>query len=207
MVEKSMVRDGYDAIAAEYLTTRTADSEDVALMRELIEKLPQGAKVLDAGCGAGVPITQELNLHADVIGIDFAIEQLRLGKQLVPDAHFLCQDITRLAFKSGCLDAVCSYFAIIHIPRREHESMLLDFHRILKPSGLALLCLGANDLEDDRQDYHGVRMYWSHFDAETNLRLLQDCGFDLLWSRLVADSTSPGSKHLFVLAQKGCARE
>ena len=207
MHEKAMVRSGYDEIAGEYLMTRSENSEDVLLLREILDRLPEGARILDAGCGAGVPVAQLLSRRFGVIGVDFSTEQLLLASLLVPGMQLLCQDLTKLGFRSNSLDAICSYYAIIHIPRREHEAMLWDFHRILKPSGLALLCLGANDLVDDRQDYHGGRMYWSHFDAETNLRLLRNCGFDILWSRLVADSTSPGSEHLFVLAQKECARE
>jgi hypothetical protein len=80
------------------------------------------------------------------------------------------------------------------------------FHRMLKPSGLALLCLGEDDLEDDiDEDYLGARMYWSHYDAETSLKMIKECGFDAIWSKVVADNASPGAAHLFVLAQKGRA--
>jgi hypothetical protein len=76
-------------------------------------------------------------------------------------------------------------------------------YRLLKPSGLALLCLGAGDLESDIvEDCLGARMYWSHYDVDTNLHLLSACGFELIWSQVVADATSPGSGHLFVLVQK-----
>lgn len=201
---KKTVRAGYEAIAAKYLTTRTDDSEDVLLLQDLVQSLSRGAKVLDAGCGAGVPVTRYLSQFFDVTGVDFAEEQIRMARKLVPGAHFLCQDITRLTLADNSFAAICSYYAIIHIPRLEHQALLENFHRMLKPAGLALLCLGANDLEMDIQDYHGVRMYWSHFDAETNLNMVRECGFDILWSKVVADSTSPGAEHLFVLAQKGC---
>ena len=205
MDDKSIVRDGYNAIAAKYLPTRSEDSEDVQLLQELVERLPKGAKVLDAGCGAGVPVTRYLSQFFDVTGIDFSEEQIRLGRQLVPEAHFLCSDITRLTLMDNSFDAICSYYAIIHIPREEHRALILSFHRMLKPSALVLLCLGADDLSKDIQDYLGAPMYWSHFDADTNRNLVKECGFDIIWSKVVEDSTSPGASHLFVLAQKGCA--
>jgi SAM-dependent methyltransferase len=186
------------------LTTRTDDSEDVQLLQELVQRLSKGAKVLDAGCGAGVPVTRYLSQFFDVTGVDFAEKQIRLARQLVSGAHFLCQDITQLTFAENSFDAVCSYYAIIHVPRREHHALLLNFHRMLKTSGLMLLCLGADDLEKDIHDYHGTRMYWSHYDAETNLKMVKESGFDIILSKVVADDTSPGSAHLFVLAQKGC---
>ena len=91
MDEKTTVRAGYDAIAAKYLKTRSEDSEDVQLLQELVQRLPKGAKVLDAGCGAGVPVTRYLIKFFDVTGVDFAEEQIHLARQLVPGAHFLCQ--------------------------------------------------------------------------------------------------------------------
>jgi ubiquinone/menaquinone biosynthesis C-methylase UbiE len=203
---KTTVKNGYNASAAKYLTTRNQDSEDVRLLQELVQRLPKGAEVLDAGCGAGVPVAQYLSRFFNVTGVDFAEEQIRLARQLVPQARFLCQDITRLTLAENSFDAVCSYYAIIHIPRREHQALLQNFHRMLKPSGWVLLCLGADDLEKDiAEDYLGARMYWSHYDAETNLNMVRECGFDIIWSKIVADDTSPGSAHLFVLAQKGCA--
>ena len=58
MEDKAIVREGFNAIAASYLATRSEDSEDVRLLQELVERLPKGAQVLDAGCGAGVPLTR-----------------------------------------------------------------------------------------------------------------------------------------------------
>jgi ubiquinone/menaquinone biosynthesis C-methylase UbiE len=200
--EKEIVRKGYDAIAARYLAARSEDSEDVRLLQELVQRLSPGSKVLDAGCGAGVPVTRRLSESFSVTGVDFSEAQIRLARQLVPRAQFVLQDITQLAFPDDSFDAICSYYAIIHIPRGEHSSILRNFHRMLRPSGLALLCLGASDLERDiEEDYLGSRMYWSHFDSKTNLRMIQKTGFDLIWSRTVADVSSPGSVHLFVLAQ------
>jgi ubiquinone/menaquinone biosynthesis C-methylase UbiE len=204
MDEKSIVKDGYNSIADKYLPSRSEDSEDIQLLKELVERLPKGAKVLDAGCGAGIPVTRYLSRFFEVTGIDFSDEQIRMARQLVPEAHFLCQDITQLTLAENSYDAICSYYAIIHIPRREHQTLLQNFYRILKPSGWVLLCLGAGDLEKDVHEYHGARMYWSHYDADTNLNLVKECGFDLIWSKIVADSTSEGASHLFVMAQKGC---
>ena len=206
MDKKKIVKAGYNKIAHDYLASRSVDSEDVKLLDELVKRLPQGAKILDAGCGAGVPITQYLSQNFNVIGVDFSENQIELARKNVPQAQFLCHDITELDFPDESFDAICSYYAIIHIPRSEHAPLFKSFYRLLKPSGLALLCLGADDLDDDIvEDYLGARMYWSHFDAETNLKLIEAAGFELIWSKVVADASCPGSGHLFVLVQKRAA--
>jgi DME family drug/metabolite transporter len=200
------VRAGYNVIASPYLASRPTGSADVQLLQDLVQRLPRGARVLDAGCGAGVPVTRLLSQYFAVTGVDFSTEQIRLARQLVPQAQFLCQDLTALELPDNSFDAICSYYAIIHIPRQAHRALLVNFYRMLKPSGLALLCMGADDLpEDVDESYFGERMVWSHYDAETNLQILRECGFDVLWSRIVADCTDPNAVHLFVLVQKGAA--
>lgn len=190
-------------MAKRYLDGRTRDSEDVRLLDDLINKLPRHAKVLDAGCGAGVPITQILSKRFEVIGVDLSEAQIELAKQNVPQAAFLCKDMTQLDFPDNTFDGICSYYAIIHIPREEHQSLFENFYRMLKPNGYALLCLGAeNAINDIEENFFGARMYWSHFDGESYLKMLEQAGFSLNWSKRVADATCEGAGHLFVLAQK-----
>lgn len=200
---KKTVKEGYNAIADRYLAERTRDSQDVRLLDDFIGRLPANAKVLDAGCGAGVPISQTLSAHFEVTGVDFSEEQIELAKKNVPNAEFLCEDMTNLDFPGNSFDGITSYYAIIHIPREEHQQLLANFYRMLKPGGIALLCLGAEHLIDDiDENFLGTRMYWSHFDTETYLKMLKECSFAVLWSKLVADATCEGAGHLFVLVQK-----
>lgn len=200
---KKTVKEGYNAIADRYLAERRRDSQDVRLLGEFIERLPVNAKVLDVGCGAGIPISQMLSEHFRVTGVDFSEAQIELAKKHVPNGTFICQDMTKLDFPHETFDGICSYYAIIHIPREDHQPLLANFHRMLKPGGLALLCLGAEDLVDDiDENYLGTRMYWSHYDTETYLRMLKECGFSIIWSKRVADETCEGAGHLFVLVQK-----
>jgi ubiquinone/menaquinone biosynthesis C-methylase UbiE len=203
MDHKETVKAGYNQIADRYLAGRKRDSEDIRLLEELITRLPKGAKVLDVGCGAGIPISQRLSELFDVTGVDFSEAQIKLARENVPNAIFLCEDMTELDFPENIFDGIASYYSIIHIPREEHQSLLTNFYRMLKPGGYALLCLGAEHLIDDFEDnFFGARMYWSHFDKETYLKMLKECGFKILWSRRVADSTCEGGGHLFVLMQK-----
>jgi ubiquinone/menaquinone biosynthesis C-methylase UbiE len=200
---KKTVKDGYNVIAGRYLAERRRDSEDVRLLQEFMERLPANAQVLDAGCGAGIPISQMLSEHFQVTGVDFSEAQIDLAQKNVPDARFLCEDMTKLEFPDHSFDGITSYYAIIHIPREEHQPLLANFYRMLKPNGIALFCLGAEHLVDDiDENYLGARMYWSHYDTETYLSILKECGFSVLWSKRVSDETCEGAGHLFALVQK-----
>lgn len=203
MEHKKIVKDGYNAIANQYLEARTRESADMLLLDEFTRRLPENAHVLDAGCGAGVPVSKALCERFSVTGVDFSEKQIELAKEKVPNATFICQDMTKLDFTAGSFDGICSFYAIIHIPREEHRALLESFYRMLKSNGLTLLCLGAENLLDDiEEDFHGQRMYWSHFDADTYEAMLTEVGFNILSAKIVPDETY-GGKHLFVLAQKG----
>ena len=173
------------------------------LLDEFVKYLEPNAQVLDAGCGAGLPVAKILSEQLDVTGVDFSERQVRLAKENVPNATFICQDMTNLGFPDASFDGICSFYAIIHIPREEHRGLLENFHRILKPGGIALLCLGAESLKDDiEEDFHGERMYWSHFDAATYESILTDSGFAIIFSKTITDETYGGA-HQFILVQKG----
>src|SRR5437870_5696214 len=172
----TQVRESYNRIAAAYLSSRRRDSPDVALLDDLMARLPPRARVLDAGCGAGVPIAQRLVAGASVVGVDFAEAQLDLARQHVPAGVWVCADLTALPFADASFDAVCSYYAVIHIRREQHAGVLDGFARVLRSGGWALLCLGAADLPAWTESYHEAPMYWSHYDAATSLSLVEASG-------------------------------
>jgi SAM-dependent methyltransferase len=125
--------------------------------------------------------------------------QLGLAKRHVPTGLWVCADLAALPFADASFDAVCSYYAIIHIPREQHASVLRGLARVLRPRGLALLCLGAVDLSAWTEQYHDAPMYWSHYDAATSLSLVTAAGLEVVWDRWVGEGTGG---HLFVLAQR-----
>jgi ubiquinone/menaquinone biosynthesis C-methylase UbiE len=203
---KRIVRTGYDTIAETYLRARSSDREDVRLLAELAERLPDGARVLDAGCGAGVPVAGLLSERFRVTGVDISAAQIALARELAPDAEFIQADMATLDFPDGSFDAIVSYFAIIHVPRDEHSAVLANFHRMLTPGGLLLLSTGAGDNPDDTEENWlggGATMYWSHYGHAENLRMISAAGFDIIWDRLVTeDAEFGGGSHLFVLATR-----
>jgi SAM-dependent methyltransferase len=203
-MSKDLVRAGYDAIAAQYLAARRIDSNQLAFLSELPDRLPSGAMVLDAGCGAGIPVTRWLSERFTVTGVDISEEQIRLARRFVPQATFLWQDITTLGFAAESFDAICSLYAVIHIPRDEHRPLLQNFYRLIKPGGFLLLCMGADDWPGAVEEYFGAPMYWSHYDAGTNRRMTEEAGFEVIRSELVPESQNleATARHLFLLAQK-----
>jgi len=203
---KRVVRDGYDAIALRYLEERVqkeTDTADIDFVEVAVAALPAGARVLDAGCGGGVPVARMLLWRFSVCALDFTKKQLELARENVPRARLVRGELSDLPFVGSSFDAVVSLYAVIHVPREEHSQVFEEFHRVLRPGGRAILCLGAQDLEEDLQeDYHGSPMYWSHHDSATNSRMVDQAGFRVERESFVADADGSGSRHLFLVAMK-----
>lgn len=199
---KGIVRAGYEAIADAYTRERDETSEDIRLLGDLVPLLPVGGRVLDAGSGGGKPAADVLSRAFRVVGLDLSRAQLRLLANRVLSADPIMGDMTHLPFRDASFDGIVSLYAIIHVPREEHPSLVRELRRVLRPSGIALLCLGETDLPGDVAEYMGTRMFWSHFDAETNRRMLTGNGFDVLWERSVVDFQEPSARHRFFLVAR-----
>ena len=203
MDKKRIVSVGYDIAAEKYLAERHENLEEMKFLPEFSSLIPKGGKVLDAGCGAGLPFTKYLSERFDVIGIDISEKQIELAKANVPGAQFLVKDMTQLDFPDNHFDGILAYYSIIHIPREENEGLFLNFYQMLKSKGVVLLCLTATDEpEYINEDFFGAKMYWSGYDSETNLKMLEAAGFELIWSKIVDDSLGEEGKHLFAPIKK-----
>ena len=208
-VHKRVVEAGYDRMAESYLGSK--DPEDpttLATLEELARDLPPGAAVLDLGCGAGVPVTRWLaDRGFAVTGVDFSARQLELARRYVLHADFVRADMTDLDFPPESFDAVVAFYSIIHVPRTEQPALLESIHRWLKPGGafLATWALGAWEGEERDWEGWGAAMRWSHYDEETNLRMLREAGFEVVSAEALTGKGTGDDEEtwLWVLARTG----
>ena len=179
------VEAGYDALAPRYLAWTEAIEGDPTgrFLDELSARLPAGARVLDLGCGAGR--ASKLLERFEVVGVDVSQEQLRRAREHAPAATFVQGDFARLDFPAGSFDAVVALFSIIHVPRAEHAGLFGRIARWLVPGGLFLASLSHRGGPDATDEWLGVPMFFSGFDAETNRRLVREAGLELLVDELV----------------------
>ncbi len=195
----AIVKSGYDKIAERYVEER----EKIDNWKEIEEfrvKLPEKAKILDVGCGTGIPIARYLSQNGfEVVGIDLSKEMVSVAKQNVPGARFLQMNMTEIEFPPESFDGLISCYAIFHVPRSKHAAIFQSFYRILKSDGIMLASVGASDWEAV-EDYYGVDMFWSHFDPLTTQSLITEAGLDIGFGRNVE---SGGEVHHWILARKG----
>jgi SAM-dependent methyltransferase len=203
---KQIVAQGFDQIGERYaewsLHTRVEERERYTSL--IVDRLQQGASVLDIGCGAGIPTTAILAEHFTVTGVDISTHQIELARQKVPQATFLQADIAHLDLVPASFDAVVAFYSLICLPRAELFPLFQRIASWLKPGGLFVAALGAQEVEEFfSPDWLGVPMYWSLFDSATNQRLLQDAGLHILSAQEETEEEDGVSiTFLWAIAQK-----
>jgi ubiquinone/menaquinone biosynthesis C-methylase UbiE len=199
---KRLVEAGYDRIAEQYLAGKDPEAPvTLAALEELAAGLPEGAAVLDLGCGAGVPVTQWLAARFAVTGVDISARQLEMARGRIPGATFIQADMAALDFPPATFDAVVSFYAIIHVPREEQPALLANIHRWLKPGGAFLALWAMSEWEGSEADWQGwgAPMWWSHYDHDANLAMLRAAGFAITSAEV---RTTEGETWLWVLARR-----
>jgi len=189
-----IVADGYDAIGETFAAWRdriVGDPRD-EWRDELLSRLPDGARVLELGCGAGVPDTALLAARFRLTAVDVSPEQIRRASAAVPDATFVCADFTELELEPASFEAVAAFYSFNHVPRDLLAPLVARVAGWLVRDGLFLTALGTTDLEDWTGEWLGAPTYFSSFEPETNTRLLEDAGFELLRNELVTFTEPDG---------------
>ena len=182
---RELVRTAYNRCAMNYAGQRRTTAE--AELNLITERLAPNSKVLDVGCGAGIPVARHLAGTFSLTGIDISSNMIALAKKNVPTAKFAIADAMETEFPVGSFDAIVSFYAIFHIPRREHLNLFRRFAQWLRPGGLLLVTVAQQDdgpgyTEDD---FFGGTMYWSNFGPSTYKRLLTETGFQIEQSGIV----------------------
>jgi SAM-dependent methyltransferase len=181
----ALVERSYDAIADVFAAwSSEIDGPKQRYLEDFVRRLPEGAPVLELGCGAGSTLAR-LAERFDVTGTDLSREQLRRAEERVPGARLLHGDATSLEFPPASFAAVCSFYVLGHVPRERHATLYRLVAEWLRPGGLFLLNMGTSDDAGTVEEWVGGEpMYFSSWPPETNRRLLAEAGFELLLDAL-----------------------
>jgi SAM-dependent methyltransferase len=202
----AIVAAGYDALGERYSewAAHIVDDPRTLFLSQLVMRLDDGARLLDLGCGSGVPSTAWLAERFDVVGVDASEVQLERARREIPAATFITADLCEVAFPDASFDAVIALYSLTHVPRERHADLFARISRWLRTGGWFLASLGARGSEDWIGDWLGVQMFFSSWDAPTNRRLLAGAGLRLDVDQVV-EMTEPEGTSTFhwVIAEAG----
>ena len=172
----------FDCIGTRYDEAFPHKEGQIAAGEWMISRLRPGARVLDAGCGTGVPTARRLvQAGVRVTGIDISPVMLDLARANVPQAEFRLLDVADLVDAGlGGFDGVVAFFSLLMLPRAQIPGALEQLHRVLRPGGLLALGMVEADVDDVPIPFLGVSVHVSGFFPERLRRLAVDAGFEVL---------------------------
>jgi 2-polyprenyl-3-methyl-5-hydroxy-6-metoxy-1,4-benzoquinol methylase len=188
-----LVRRGYDSVSRRYRGDDDNPAEYIPWLADLERRLPANARVLDLGCGCGIPVTKSLAGHGhQVTGVDLSEVQINRARQLVPQATFLRADATQIAFPDRTFDAVVCLYALIHMPLDAQPDLLHRIATWLRPGGLFLATTGAQAWSGTEDHWLGgtATMWWSHADAATYRNWIIQAGLHIDSEHFVPEANS-----------------
>lgn len=178
----------YDLISDRWANIRRElPPKDKALFDFFIANLPKQAKVLDLGCGSGVPIAKLLDMQGfQVTGIDRSEKLLKKAKENVPRASFYKKDIEDYKI-NNIYDGIVLWDILFHLPRQEHQPILEKIYNSLSSNGLVILSSGGSEenLPPFTDFMFGVEFFYDSYPIKEFISLCKNIGFNLTKYELV----------------------
>lgn len=177
--------EAFDAIGDRYDEAFPHKEGQVASAEWLVKSLPAGSRVLDLGCGTGLPTARQLaEASFQVVGVDLSDRMVALAHDNVPTGVFHRADIADLRPSGprdlGPFDAVTAFFALLMLPRAEIPLALETVHHLLNPGGLFALSMVEADVDDFSIPFIGSTIRVSGYLREELREVVEAAGFEIV---------------------------
>ena len=169
----------YDQIAEWYATARSP-TIGVADVGAFVQRLPPRARVLDLGCGDGVPITRSLvGAGLDVTGLDSSAEMVRRFRAALPGVPVRCERAEAARFPDDAFDAVVAWGVLFHLPEAGQRALIETVSAWLAAGGRFLFTSGdAEGVREGTMD--GVPFRYVSLGPDGYRRALRAAGLHLV---------------------------
>jgi SAM-dependent methyltransferase len=141
--------------------------------------LPDGATVLDLGCGSGSPVAvflAERGFH--VTGVDSSPTLISLCRERLPDHEWLVEDMRLLALPRK-FDGILAWDSFFHLAPDDQRRMFDVFARLSAPSAVLMFNSGPA-YGEDIGSLRGEPLYHASLNPDEYTRLLDNIGFEVV---------------------------
>lgn len=129
----------------------------------------QGLDVLDAACGEGYGSALLAGSAASVTGVDVSARAVEHAQERYAgdSLEFRVADCLDLPFEDDAFDCIVSFETLEHL--EDHDGLMKEFRRVLKPGGFLLLSSPDKAIYTDRlkndNEFHLRELYRDEFEA------------------------------------------
>ncbi|CAM5421095.1 class I SAM-dependent DNA methyltransferase [Streptomyces abikoensis] len=180
-LDRSGQAEAFDAIGHRYDEAFPHKEGQLGAGAWLAAALPPGSRVLDVGCGTGLPTARQLtDAGHRVVGVDLSPGMLELARDNVPKAEFHLADLADLRDgRLGVFDGAAAFFSLLMLPRAEIPHALRMLHGLLRPGGLLALSMVEADVDDYAIPFLGNTIRVSGYLRDELRQVVREAGFDV----------------------------
>jgi ubiquinone/menaquinone biosynthesis C-methylase UbiE len=180
--------DTYNKMAKEYdeETTDFWERFPRTFLDNFVER--SGRDIIDIGSGPGRDGLLLKNAGKNVTCLDASEAMVEASTQ--KGLHSLRADFDNIPFEDNTFDAVWSYTALLHVPKKSINNPLREIARILKPKGIFALGLIEGDNEEYKESLGvGMPRWFSYYRKDEVVKLCNDNGFTLVYFETLTPRT------------------
>ncbi|RYX79118.1 methyltransferase domain-containing protein [bacterium] len=199
MLSANEIASAYDLAGPEYERVREKwDSQ--TLIDDLCNRLQPGSRILDVGCGSGVPIAKGLTEKGMYVhGIDISEGQIQSAKaKNIEGATFEVRNMLDIDYRDE-FDGIACFYSIYHLDRKNHGEVIAKLADSLKKGGVAMILFGVKARAGHSGKLAGADLAWSTHDMQTNLDLVSTAGLTI---QDVFIDNAGDERHQVVIAKK-----
>lgn len=170
----------YDRHAAAWIEKRGQHLIEKGWLDAFLDALPSaGRKIVDIGCGSGIPIADYLIQNGcTVTGVDGAATLIEHAKTKLPDHRWLVADMRALPVL-GRFDGTIAWHSFFHLRHDDQRRMFRTF-RCLATPGTALMFTSGTTHGEIIGDFEGKPLYHSSLNPAEYRELLRSNGFETI---------------------------
>ncbi|WP_107415604.1 class I SAM-dependent DNA methyltransferase [Actinacidiphila paucisporea] len=202
----------FDAIGDRYDEAFPHKEGQLAAAEWLAAAVPPGSRVLDLGCGTGLPTAAQLaDAGLRVVGVDLSTGMVGRARANVPKAEFVQADIADLPagepLTRGGFAGVTAFFSLLMLRRAEIPTTLRAVYDLLEPGGLLALSMVEADVDDVSIPFLGHTIRVSGYLRDELRQVVTDAGFEVIeedaYAYAPASADVPPELQVFLRCRRG----
>jgi 2-polyprenyl-3-methyl-5-hydroxy-6-metoxy-1,4-benzoquinol methylase len=158
---------------------RAANWNDKPFVERFLSFLPQGATVLDLGCGGGSPVALHMVAQGfRITGVDSSPTLISLCRTRMPHQQWMVGDMRSFALGRR-FDGILAWDSFFHLRHEDQQTMFRVFAAHAAPAAILMFNAGPSHSEAVGE-YRGDPLYHASLEASEYEALLIDFGFELI---------------------------